>query len=126
VLEPSGDAQQPLRIAGESQQPEAGSLVRYVSIAEGRLWQADVGLRQMEIDPKGAAHERWAGHAQDVFDSAPQRIGDVLFTVRRKTGQPGLTAAALRPLTGATVWETHFAVPLTDAKASSAKQASAP
>jgi outer membrane protein assembly factor BamB len=109
---------EPLAKIAETSLETAGSWLRFGIAVGKRLCIADVGLRQFDFTPAdGSLKAKWAAFQDNVFQSPPQVIGDVLLAVRQPAGGAGWIAAAVKASDGQPLWETPLALPLVELSA---------
>lgn len=113
LLELPASAGEPFKSPAETNAQGNTSLLRFGVATGNRCIAADVGLRRYDLAPAGSGPAlAWENFGQDLFDSPPQAIGDVILCVRRAPGRRGWIAAAVKSANGAPLWETPLGVPL--------------
>lgn len=79
-----------------------------------RVWVADNQLTRFDLQvTSGAMHRVWIENDGDRFVGAPQLIGDLIIHTRTQAGTAGVRVAAVTADTGAALWQTDLAIPVT-------------
>ncbi|MFN0018054.1 MAG: PQQ-binding-like beta-propeller repeat protein [Pirellulaceae bacterium] len=105
---------EPLKKLGETAANTTAPLARFGAVLDDKLWVAEEGLRRFDFIPAGGTlKEAWEGFAGETQEAPPQAVGEIVFCVRRNSSRPGVIATAIKSPSGASLWETFLAQPLT-------------
>lgn len=110
----SGKGDEALAPVAKRDATDRRPVVRYVAVADGKLWVGDSQLTKFAILPTGdtlpveSIQNNFAG---DAFDHPLELFGDTLISVRRPKHRAGAVVAATNTKQGGLLWETDLAVP---------------
>ena len=94
--------------AGENQT----DLVRYASMASGRLWIADSQLTQYAIrSAESRLKSTWIANERSISRQPPIVLGRAVIHVRSRLNLPGVVVSAVGVEKGESLWETVLAAP---------------
>ncbi len=109
------EGKEPLSLSAEGTAPseEQSDLVRYATMATGRIWIAGTELTQYAV----RASERrlnpaWTVNQASVSLQPPVVAGEAVIHVRHRQGLPGVAVSAVSSREGVVCWETTLASPV--------------
>lgn len=108
------EGKEPLSLSAEGATAgeDRSELVRYASIAAGRIWIADSQLTQYAVrSAERRLKPSWIANEGSVSLQPPIVAGKSVIQVRSRRGMPGVVVSAVGVEKGATLWETTLASP---------------
>ncbi|MDA7979902.1 MAG: PQQ-like beta-propeller repeat protein [Pirellulales bacterium] len=113
-VKPAGAAT-PLTLIAQLDGVAEIATVPFTFVRGSAFWAAGKGLVKHEIQATASSiRQVWVRHNQDTFLQPVRAAGDVLFTLRRQSGEPGDILSAVSLTSGDAIWETHIASSLVD------------
>lgn len=90
-------------------------LVRYCLFQSAQLFLADSRLTKFDVRAaEGRLVPQWVSDEQSAFLEPPRGLGNAVFHLRRRIGEPGVLVAAVHTGDGRTLWHNRIAVPPAD------------
>lgn len=102
----------PLTVVAEKPADKRPAAVRYPLLVDSQLLIAGHGTTKYDIQSsRGRLEPKWVKDDTDVQLQPPALLGNVVYQVRQKAGQPDVLVGALNTQDGDRFWETRLAAP---------------
>ncbi len=98
-----------LRRNATAEQP----MISHALMGTGYVWIANTQFAKYQVQAAtGKMPSEWVKDEQDVYVAPLQLVRDVIISVRRRQGAPGVTVASIRQGEKEPTWQTELAVPV--------------